>query len=218
MIIDNRTRYVTADLERIILGALNEFGVTKHARDRVLIKPGPFSGWCYFGHVQLRGKVSRMVLRIPNAPPPSLAAAPSAPAAVRAHEPLDLRRLVWLVRHEVGHWAGLDHKQMNSALRYWSRERRRRTIVGDVGSERPIPTWAEGMTVAVVGEVAPISRRVRVRDPDAVRSARLDHATAKLAEAERKAKTAAMLVKRWRRRVASAKGAIERAARKRAAA
>lgn len=208
MILDNRTSYASADLERIILGALQEFGITKHARERVVVKPyASYSGWCFFGHVQI-GKRARMTIRIPTSE-------------------LDVARLVWLVRHEVGHWAGLEHTQMGTALRYWHRKERgrRRPIDGPVGCERPIPDWATGLTVSVAPATATetptptvIPARRRAPDADALRADRLEHARLMLAKAERKAKTAAMLIKRWRRRVGAAERAIERARSKAVAA
>ncbi len=78
MILENRTRYRSADLERVILLALEEAGITAHARDKVEVgyDSRGFSGFCYFGHVTpprlLRGKgprSARMVLRVPSPDP-----------------------------------------------------------------------------------------------------------------------------------------------------
>ncbi len=194
MILDNRTRYRSADLERVILLALEEAGITSHARDRVLVhhdRTGRhFSGWCYFGFVtpgklQRGGRKPRMVLRLPDPDPkptwnersqvggfcpthqkvackpdgePSCPPyepgsrfmrcphgcrwiqTPYTPSEPQTNLPLDVALFVWLVRHEVGHWRGLDHKQMHPLMR-WRKEW--------LAAGRPLPEWAADVTVAL---------------------------------------------------------------------
>lgn len=201
MILQNHTRHASADLERIILGALAEFGITSHAHDRVRVasSAGGYSGYCYYGRNKPPPGRPRMWLRIPPE--------------------VDVPRLVWLVRHEVAHWANLRHAQMGTALRYWSRDERLRPVAGPVGCERPIPAWAEGLTVAVVADVEPVVRKIRREvDADARRAKRIEHARTMLARAERRAKIAATCVKRWRRRLAAAERAQAKVATKAVAA
>lgn len=233
MILDNRTRYRSSDLEAIVLLALREAGVTAHARDRVLVSYSSrgLSGWCYYGAVTPPKFASgtrkpRMTLRMPDP-----GAAPfvcgtccglkhewSCPVCggkgtvdnvndaltSRGDKPLDVAAFVWLVRHEVAHWRGLKHKQMASTIRHWNAWK-------DAG--RPLPSWAEGLTVAI--DAAP---PVRVKKPvpsaDVEREKRVAHARAMLAQAEKKSTTAAMLVKRWTRRLGAADRAVQKAATK----
>ena len=258
MILDNRTRYRSADLERVILLALEEAGITSHARDRVLVNHGQrgadYSGWCYFGRVTppkliSSGRAPRMVLRIPDpagvkpsprivrmvarqcpthglpaAPDPStvlddprfpagseILRCPRGCSFVRSLFEVPPPRLVpfdvilfgWLVRHEVGHWRGLAHTQMAPVMRWrkvWEAE------------GRPLPAWCREQVVHL--EDAPPAKPSRKPPPDreAEREKRAEHARAMLARAERRAKLAATVVKRWRRRVAAGERAIERAA------
>lgn len=192
MILDNRTRYRSSDLQSVIEVALTEAGIESHARDRILVNYGHgFSGYCYFGHVtpakQRRGREARMVLRVPQP---------------RDGELFDVDAFVWLVRHEVAHWRGLDHKQMAPTMRRWK-------DWTDAG--RPLPAWAEGVRVALDDMPPPRLKKPRP-DPNDVRAVRIEHARTMLAKSERKAQTAAMLVKRWTRRVRTAEQAIARAA------
>lgn len=103
---------------------------------------------------------------------------------------LDVGHFALVIVHEALHWKGVDHKDMNEN-QLWCRG--------------PAPTWAEGVTIA--------HREKRMTDPLAAIAKRRLHAQAMLERSERKAKLAATLVKRWRRRL----GAIERAAAKRSA-
>ncbi len=192
MKLDNRTRYRSADLERIILAALADAGIKRPRRDRVLVvhsRGEGYSGRCWIGTdiTSWRGH-ARMRLRLPV---PSQA------------KPLDVAVLVWLVRHEVAHWRGLRHEQMSRALLTHN-------------ASDPVPAWSVGLTVAVE-DAAPESATRREVDPDAKRAAQLAHARTMLAKAERRLKLATTVEKRWRRRVAAAERAIETAKRKAAA-
>lgn len=195
MILDNRTRYRSADLTMIILGALAEAGIEHHGRDRVVVVYGSgvnFSGSAYLGKIRRWNGCARMRLRLPR---PDVA--------------FDFPQFVWLVRHEVGHWRGLNHSQMADSLLHWKRGLRKR--LGPVGSELPLPFWAADLSVAVE-DVEPEPNRKARPTADVVREAKLEHARAMLAKAERKAKIAATLEKRWRRRLLAAERAIRTAA------
>lgn len=209
MIIENSTRYSTTDLERILLLALVDAGITSHAHDRIAIKyssSGSFTGWCYYGDVTppiLRStgqRRTRMVLRLP----PVLESSDVANVATVG----DVRHFVWLIRHEVAHWQGLRHRQMSDAMVHTS-------VWRTLGC--PLPIWAETITIGIE-PLAVLADRKQARralpDRDVERDKRKTHALAMLAKAERKAKLAATLVKRWTRRVKSADRAIVVAASK----
>lgn len=202
MILENHTRYRTADLERVILGALNAAGIERHGRDRVVVtytRGGGFTGEAWKGKVTRWNGHPRMRLRLPE---------------VGEFETVDFPQLVWLVRHEVAHWQGLDHSQMAPSLLYWYRhERRRISSTTPVGSELPLPDWAAGLEVELEDEepVHPTKPRPVADDR---REQKLAHARAMLARAERKAKLAATIEKRWRRRLQAAERAVAVAAKK----
>ena len=204
MILDNRTRYRTVDLESIILLAICETDITAYARDRVLVTYSSrgFSGWCYYGAVTppklARGtRKPRMTLRVPDPSRVPL-------DAVTRIQPLDVAAFVWLVRHEVAHWRGLKHKQMSATIRYWKAW----NVAG-----RPLPSWADGLTVAI-DDAPPARTKKAAPSADDARVKRVAHARAMLEKAEKKVKTADMLVKRWTRRLGAADRAIQRAATK----
>lgn len=253
MLLDNRTRYRSSDLEAVILLALEEAGITAHAKDRVLVSYGrSFSGFCYFGFNtpnKLRsGKLEpRMALCVPDPRPsindaarraiagkcpthgvpcveedgPPLAMYPEGSRHMKCpvgcawiqtrrelppdvDQPLDIAAFVWLVRHEVGHWRGLDHKQMHPTMRRWEDWKK---------AGKPLPAWAASVSVAIDEAPPPRARKARP-DPNVARAKRADHARVMLAKAERKAKLAATLVKRWTRRVSAAERAVDKAATK----
>lgn len=263
MILDNRTRYRSADLERAILLALEEAGITSHARDRVLVtcNRSGYSGYCYFGDVKPRklargGRRPRMKLRLPDPNPPesryhyavrhdlcpnhiqhgpgnALACVPDGevppelglppgsrymrcPKGCRwiqepsnrvepkpqADRPLDIKKFVWLVRHEVGHWRGLKHTQMAPTMRKWKAWK-------EAGC--PLPEWAKDLSVGIE-EALPVRPKKPGTNQDAVRAERVKHASEMLAKAERKAKLAETLVKRWSRRLKVAQTSVLKAA------
>ncbi len=256
MILDNRTRYRSADLERVILLALEEAGITAHARDRVLVNyRRGLSGYCFFGFVtpgKLRSgkREARMVLGVPDPQPPTpkwrirahagrcsthdLPCTPDGspqsppykpedvfmlcprgcrwiqtehdrkPIVPEPVKPLDVAGFGWLVRHEVGHWRGLDHPQMHPTIRTWK-------AWGAAG--RPLPSWAAGLEIAIEDAPPPRPKKPRVSD-DERRARNLEHAIAMLKRAERKEKLAATVAARWRRRVAIAERTIMKAATK----
>ncbi len=240
MILENRTRYRSADLEAVILGALAEAGLGRGGRDHVVVVYGSsFSGWCYKGRITRWNGCARMRLRLPRPgeakdcrschglgwfgddDQPTIdrrggrACLDCSGNAKIPPKPFDFPQFVWLVRHEVGHWRGLDHSQMGPSLLYWRRPEGRarlRSFVasGPVGSELPLPAWAADLDVAVE-DAEPDLRKPRPT-ADATREEKLSHARVMLAKSERKAKTAATLVKRWRRRVSAAERAISAAA------
>lgn len=197
MILDNRTKWSTPELEAIVLAALAEFDVP-HARERVHVVYGrSFSGFCYFpwtnvaamrGRRFRRGHAgARMVLRVPR---PNVG-------------PFDVAQFVWLVRHEVGHWRGLRHSQMHPVMRHrslWEKD------------GRSLPPWAADARAPgyVVRDEAPAKSKARVTDDE--RAKRLEHARAMLVRAQRRAKLAATIEKRWARRLSYAERAIDKAA------
>lgn len=151
----NKTRYRTADLRAIILGALAEAGLGAGGSDRVDVVYGQYSGWAsgwaYKGKIRRWNGCARMRIGLPKP---------------GGETPLDVKHIVWLVRLEVGHWRGLSHAQVATTLRYWYRAERRRRA-GPVGEEWPTPEWAEGLTVAIeapsVAEPADAADRERAR-------------------------------------------------------
>ncbi len=211
MILDNRTRYRSADLEAAILKALAEAGITSHARDRVLVNVSHFgfSGVCYLGgHLppKLRGGVGRspkMILRLPRIPDvPCDPGAPDPFARCGCPVHFDVGLFVWLVRHEVGHWRGLRHEQMAPGMRY-------RKLWLDSG--RFLPDWAAEVSVGLE-DAPPARRRKNPPEPGAEREKRTSHARKMLARAERRARLAETIAKKWRRRLASAERSILKAA------
>lgn len=192
MILENRTRYRTADLEAVILAALAEAGLGRGSHDRVVVVYGTgFSGWCFKGRITRWNGHARMRLRVPR---PSTAGAQDGWT-------FDVTAFVWLVRHEVGHWRGLDHSQMHPLLRDWKPWQ---------AAGKPLPAWAADLSVAIE-DTEPDLRKPRPT-ADAKREAKIEHARTMLAKSERKAKLADTLVKRWARRVAAAERAIAKAA------
>lgn len=192
MILENRTRYRTADLEAVILLALEEAGLGRGGRDRVVVVYGTgFSGWCYKGRITRWNGHARMRLRLPR---------PS-PAGAQDGWTFDVAGFVWLVRHEVGHWRGLDHSQMHPMIRDWKPW---------IDAGKPLPAWAADLRVAIE-DAEPDLRKPRPT-ADAQREAKVEHARAMLARAERRAKLAATIEQRWRRRLAAAERAIAKAA------
>jgi len=189
MKLENRTRYRSADLEAIILRVLDSFGIAKHGRDRVVVQYGRvgFSGCAYVGPIMRWNGHARMRLRLPD------------PA--KSTKAFDVAAFVWLVRHEVAHWSGLHHPDMAPTLRRWAAWE---------AAGRPVPVWAEGMTVAI--EDAPSPPAKPRPTADARREAKLQHAQEMLARARRKAALAETLVRRWERRARAAERAIAVAA------
>lgn len=249
MILENHTRYRSADLERVILHALEDAGIERRGRDRVVVVYGRgFSGWCFKGTVRRWNGCARMRLRVPN---PDARKVPSKavirmdaglcsvhgdacaidgacgdtypPGSVfrlcpqgcrwvqvprhdegppRPPPPFDVRQFVWLVRHEVAHWRGLEHSQMHRLIRDWQPW---------IDAGRPLPAWADDMTVGLESEAPPRKGQPRPT-ADERREVKIVHARAMLAKAARKAKLAATIEKRWRRRLAAAERAVKVAA------
>ena len=100
---------------------------------------------------------------------------------------LDVGKFARVIRHEVMHWRGVRHADMTDDQNY---------------CRGACPEWAEGVVIAHRERAVPID--------DERREKRLAHARAMLARAERKAKLAATIVKRWKRRVAAAERAFAR--------
>lgn len=110
MKIDNRTGWETKDLRKVLVAILrhDEFVPPKGAVVRVVASRGKYSGWATYGgrnsefertkDASRRREPIAMLLRIP------------------AKGPLDVNQLAGLIWHEVGHWRGLRHGQMGSAM------------------------------------------------------------------------------------------------------
>jgi len=107
----------------------------------------------------------------------------------RKPEEADVGYFARVALHEALHWKGVDHKDMTE---------------NQLHCAGPLPEWAEGISLTHAVRCSP--------SPDALRAKRLAHAQKMLRNAERKAKLAQTIVKRWKRRTS----ALERAARKKA--
>lgn len=102
---------------------------------------------------------------------------------------LDVGQFARVIRHECMHWRGVRHGDMTEDQLY---------------CRGATPQWAEGVSIA--------HRDKPVPSKASQREDKLAHARVMLAIAERKARLAATIVKRWKRRVAAAERALARAA------
>lgn len=207
MKIVNRTQWCTEDIERVILIALRLAGIENHARERVSItysKRCNYHGWAYYGHVKppkhkfvrgpdgyflrdARGKPKkfpiesfRMKLIVPH------------PSKVDGM--LDMHEFVWLVRHEVGHWQGLSHKQMGEKLRWHDRN-------------HPNPQDFDGLRIGIsmdfeeVAEVVPIRKTLeRERNIEHAKKM-LEKATARRRRYESAVTRSLTIEKKWMQRL-----------------
>jgi len=94
--------------------------------------------------------------------------------------PSTWQRIVALTIHECMHLVGSRHKDMTEAQRF---------------ATLPLPAWAKGLTLRVA-ETVPV-----VEAKAAARSNRLAHANQMLRRAETRAKRAATILAKWKRRV-----------------
>lgn len=133
-----------------------------------------YSGWAYFGaHNGRRG--CAMLLRLPR--PEHIA------------NKLHLGQLAHLIRHEVGHWRGLHHKQMGGSLLAWSHT-----------DDCPVPDWAQGLDVPAYVAL-PKVKQDRAACTATMVEKREARARRNLANAEHALSLAEARVDRWRRRV-----------------
>lgn len=207
MILENRTRYRSADLEKVIHLALAEHEIAGHARERVIVIYGKyFSGFCRYpwaamGSAKARGlrtkrghAGARMVLRLPR---PEATAVTSKVVKIgdpdansRPTSALDLGMLVWLVRHEIDHWRGLRHSQMHPA-------KLKASVWRESGSV--LPAWAADCFVGLE-EAEPVRARKTI-DSDADRADRIAHAEKMMANADAKERRWNNVKAKWKRRI-----------------
>ena len=100
----------------------------------------------------------------------------------------DLANFARTAHHEALHWKGVDHSEMTDDQRY---------------CRGPVPSWAEGIVVGFEEPTKP--------DPSEAGAKRLQHAQEMLAKARTRAKRAATIEKKWKRKV---DGMIRAAARR----
>jgi len=186
MRIDNRTHWDTAALEVLIRAALFDAGV-KPGHDVVTIvysrRPGRYSGWCILGNLDhgwdgKLGHFNRMRLCLP-----------------RARELVPVQ-VAWLVRHEVCHWAGLNHHQMGKRLRKMAKP------------DEPMPSW-----VPVGWRCDRVEPALKPPiDKDERRAERRLHLESKVTEYEQKLARTERLLAKWRHKLKGHDAHYKRAA------
>lgn len=205
MILENSTHYATEDLEALILRVLEDAGITKHGRDRVRVaysRDGKqYTGWCFYGSVKPMTLTERAAFKRRMKGLGTVVSSRRENSIYRMRlnvprpEHLDLAKLIWLVRHEVAHWQGLSHAQMGPTLMHHD-------------PTAPTPAWCGGWRSLRVLEERPAEIKKRKPTADDTREKRIEHARKMLAKASRRAKLAATLEAKWRRKLS----ALERVA------
>lgn len=175
MKIDNQTAYSSDDLRRIIQAVCTYDGFVPQAGAIVRVvysRRDRFSGWATYGGGPSRRRDhggAAMLLRLPS---PKWG-----PMGDR------MAKLLFIVRHEVGHWRGLRHRDMGAAYMEWP------------DAFAPIQEWA-----------APLDLQLRVVEEPKIAmvdrvARREDHARTMLAEHEAKLAREKRLVAKWRAKV-----------------
>lgn len=180
-------RLVYSQKGKEVFHSVDSAGVMTVGRGSVRGTKPTYSGWARYGaghggDGRRTGKHGcAMLLRLPH------------PEHVDSK--LDPAQVALLVRHEVGHWRGLRHRQMSGMLLDWPR----------VGAE--LPGWAEGIEIPLhvrpePAKLAPEERRERIAACAATQAGKREERARKmLAHFEHGLKLSAAGVKRWKEKV-----------------